>query len=78
MDGNTILRSLIMFGKTMPPHMIHPHLDFTSMTIRKKHIMRKITTRTYYPGKHQIEVLINGISFGLKEFDLVMEKRICG
>ena len=38
----------------------------------KKHAIKKITTRVYYPGKHVVEVLVNGVSVGAANFDLVM------
>jgi len=38
----------------------------------RKHPLRKITTRAYYPGTHRVEILINGVSFGGGEFELVM------
>jgi hypothetical protein len=31
-----------------------------SMTIRRKHSFRPITTRVYYPGEHLLEIQING------------------
>ena len=43
-----------------------------SMTIAKKHGMRPITTRVYYPGIHALEIQINGASIGRAEFELVM------
>ena len=39
---------------------------------KRKHPMRKITTRVYYPGRHRLEILVNGVSLGSKEFELVM------
>lgn len=42
------------------------------MTARKKHAMKKITTRVYYPGVHRLEIFVNGISLATLEFDLVM------
>lgn len=36
----------------------------------KKHPMKKITTRKYYNGKHKIEIIINGVSYGMQEFEL--------
>ena len=42
-----------------------------TLTARRKHAIRKITTRIYYPGTHGLEVLINGISFGCVGFELV-------
>ncbi len=38
----------------------------------KNHAIKKITTRTYYAGTHQLEIFINGISFGIKNFELIM------
>jgi len=38
----------------------------------RKHPLRKITTRVYYPGTHRVEILINGVSFGGGEFELIM------
>lgn len=36
----------------------------------KKHPLKKITTRKYYNGLHKVEIIINGVSFGIKEFEL--------
>jgi len=44
----------------------------TSHAAIRKHPLRKITTRVYYPGTHRVEILINGVSFGGGEFELVM------
>lgn len=38
----------------------------------RKHSIRKITTRVYYPGTHGLEILINGVSFDKVDFELVM------
>jgi 3-methyladenine DNA glycosylase AlkC len=46
--------------------------SFGTLKAKKKHGIRKITTRTYYPGTHRLEILVNGISFGIKNFELVM------
>ncbi|WP_216825482.1 DNA alkylation repair protein [Kiloniella sp. EL199] len=43
---------------------------------RKRHNIKPITTRKYYPGLHQVEIIANGKSLGIKDFELVMEK-IC-
>ncbi len=40
---------------------------------QKKHPMKKITTRVYYPGTHKVEILVNGISLGSKTFELDIE-----
>ncbi|MCP4523075.1 MAG: DNA alkylation repair protein [Candidatus Gracilibacteria bacterium] len=40
------------------------------MTIQKKHPLRSMTTKKLYPGKHFVEIFINGEIFGKKEFQL--------
>jgi len=42
------------------------------LAITKKHLMKKITTRMYYPGLHSVEVIVNGISIGKVDFQLLM------
>jgi len=42
-----------------------------NLSITKKHSLRKITTRTYYPGQHIIEILINGKPIAQQEFMLL-------
>lgn len=42
------------------------------LEITKKHSIKKITTRKYYPGTHRVEVMINGTSFADASFELVM------
>jgi hypothetical protein len=40
--------------------------------------LRQMTTRTHYPGAHELEVIVNGKSFPLGEFHVVkatMRKR---
>lgn len=43
-----------------------------SLAITKKHTIREITTRVYYPGTHRLELFVNGVSLASREFDLVM------
>lgn len=38
--------------------------------ISKTHSFRLITTRKYYPGEHEIELLVNGVSIGRAGFQL--------
>jgi len=38
--------------------------------LAKTHSFRLITTRTYHPGAHAIELVVNGVSVGRREFDL--------
>lgn len=42
------------------------------MRISKKHAIRQITTRVYYPGRHRIEMQVNGQVLGGADFALVM------
>ncbi len=39
---------------------------------KRKHAIKKITTRTYYPGIHRLEIFVNGVSLDSKEFELIM------
>ena len=38
----------------------------------KKHAIKKITTRVYYPGTHTVEVMVNGVSVAAADFQLLM------
>ncbi|MCZ4281829.1 DNA alkylation repair protein [Kiloniella laminariae] len=40
---------------------------------RKRHGIKPITTRKYYPGRHSVELFANGKSLGIHDFELVME-----
>ena len=41
-----------------------------TVSIAKTHRIREITTRKYYSGRHALEILINGRSHAMAEFDL--------
>lgn len=41
-----------------------------SVRLVRKHAIRPITTRVYYPGTHQVEVQINGERFARADFEL--------
>ena len=41
-----------------------------TVELKRSHPFRKITTRKYYSGKHAIELLINGVTYGRAEFEL--------
>ncbi len=41
-----------------------------SMTLTKSHPIKPITTRVYYPGRHELEIKINGVGFGKTSFEL--------
>lgn len=43
-----------------------------TLTAKRKHAIRKITTRVYYPGVHTLEILVNGVSLGAADFALLM------
>jgi 3-methyladenine DNA glycosylase AlkC len=44
----------------------------TALSAKRKHAFRKITTRVYYPGTHVLEIFVNGISLGSRNFELIM------
>lgn len=41
-----------------------------TVVLTKRHAIKPVTTRKYYPGEHTIEILINGKTFGLANFTL--------
>lgn len=43
-----------------------------ALTITKSHPIRPITTRTYYPGSHRVEIQVNGQIVGEGSFELVL------
>jgi 3-methyladenine DNA glycosylase AlkC len=43
-----------------------------SLTIAKSHPIRPITTRTYYPGTHRVEIQVNGQRLGERSFELIV------
>jgi len=43
-----------------------------TLTSTKNHAIKKITTRVYYPGVHTVEVMVNGVSVGMADFQLLM------
>jgi 3-methyladenine DNA glycosylase AlkC len=42
------------------------------LTIQKRHAIKAITTRQYYPGAHKLEILVNGQSMASENFELSM------
>jgi len=38
----------------------------------KNHAIKKITTRAYYPGTHKVEIMVNGVSVAIADFQLIM------
>ncbi|NOQ17230.1 MAG: DNA alkylation repair protein [Methyloprofundus sp.] len=43
-----------------------------SFQASKKHAIKKISTRQYYAGLHGLEIVVNGVSMGRLDFQLVM------
>jgi hypothetical protein len=41
-----------------------------TVQVSKKHSFRPISTRKYYPGKHALEIQINGVKYGRAAFEL--------
>jgi 3-methyladenine DNA glycosylase AlkC len=42
-------------------------------TVSKRHIIKPISPRKYYPGMHRIEVLVNGTSCSIADFELLTD-----
>lgn len=42
-----------------------------TVLLAKRHSFRPISTRKYYPGKHALEIQVNGIKSGKLEFELI-------
>lgn len=60
-------------GTTSPKVFKWKALDLPagkSITVSKRHALKPITTRVYYAGLHQLEIQINGKSFGKANFNL--------
>lgn len=43
-----------------------------TLSLKRQHALKEVTTRRHYAGLHKIELLINGQSFGMREFELLM------
>ena len=44
-----------------------------NVKLTKRHAIKPITTRKYYPGVHALEILINGKTFG--QYDWVTDTK---
>ena len=42
-----------------------------SIQLKKKQLFQQLSTRVLYEGRHQVELQLNGKSFGIQEFELV-------
>ena len=43
----------------------------TKVEVRRKQSFKKITTRVFYPGKHQLSIIVNGEEKEVKTFQLI-------
>ncbi len=60
-------------GKTSPKVFKFRTLEIKpgeTVKLSKRHAIQRITTRTYHPGEHAVEILINGKTFGRATFRL--------
>ena len=46
-----------------------------TVQLEKRHAVKRITTRRYYPGRHTVDVRVNGRTLGKKGFELVTAGR---
>ncbi len=46
-----------------------------TLTLKKRHSLREITTRKYYAGKHEVELQINGQRYERREVKLLTRQR---
>ncbi len=62
-------------GRTAPKvfKLRHVSLDGRqSLSLRKKHSFKPITTRRYYPGLHRVEIQVNGQTLAGTDFELLL------
>ena len=63
-------------GKTRPKVFKFRNIDIGAgqvVRLEKRHAIRPISTRRYYPGQHALEILVNGRSLGVAPFKLAIE-----
>jgi len=44
------------------------------LSLSKRHAFRPLSTRVYHPGRHALELQINGQRWGWQEFELVIDR----
>lgn len=62
-------------GKTVPKVFKWKVLTLKAgerVMAERKHPIKPVTTRTYYPGTHRVEIMVNGKSLGSASFELKM------
>jgi hypothetical protein len=63
-NGKTSPKVFKLAKKTLAPS--------EKSTVQRKHAMRPISTRKYYPGTHSLEIQVNGKILARKDFELIM------
>jgi len=48
------------------------HVKNGGLKASRKHVIKPITTRKYYPGQHELEIVVNGVSVARAPFELCM------
>ena len=64
-SGKTSAKVFKLKTAVLPPHQ--------SLTIRKNHTIKPITTRRYYLGEHPVEIQVNGKIVGESKFELTID-----
>ena len=64
-NGTTSPKVFKLTTRTLEPGEFH--------TIRRRHAIRPITTRRYYPGRNRVEIQVNGRVLAVAEFDLIAQ-----
>lgn len=63
-NGLTTPKVFKLSTRTLAPH--------EPLTVRRRHAVRPVTTRRYYPGVHRVEVQVNGVVLGGDDFELIV------
>ncbi|MBK8986644.1 MAG: DNA alkylation repair protein [Chloroflexi bacterium] len=62
-NGRTAPKVFKLKTAVLPPH--------ADLTVQKRHAIKPITTRRYYPGRHRLEIQVNGQIIGGDSFELL-------
>jgi 3-methyladenine DNA glycosylase AlkC len=68
-----VLHRVLANGSTSPKVFKGWQIELAAgdtITLTKRHSLREVTTRRAYPGRHRIEVLVNGRSVAQADFEL--------
>lgn len=61
-NGTTNAKVFKLKTAVLPPHAV--------LTIQKNHVVKPVTTRRYYPGRHRVAIQVNGQILGESQFEL--------